>query len=751
MTGRQRLTRLAAAAGLAGAVSAAYVIACGPFVTIMRPVDHVRPARVAAYARGEVGVVREHFARRFLVQAFRRFNGLPAIPVAPRSQEMLDARVSDAIKAWQAFRQSVNAEDVNLDLFADRSIGNYQSVPNCLYDTFTKAVATGKARADKYGATSPQLRDWLKAQDAAFSSCWGGLTLPDPAPANADALTRADRAYQTAAAYFYGQHYDEAAGLFARIAADPTSPWQPYGHYLAGRARLRQATLADPLDTGKLRAAQTELRATLADPRAAFLHASAAGLIDFATYRLDPSALLHELTNTLATADAATPEQVDSYERLLDDHLEDNISFLYSDVKDRDAIVKSGELSDWILVMQGTGDAAFARALEQWKRSGSAAWLVASLWKVAPHDANAPALLDATGRVAPASPAYLTVGFLRVRLLAERDAADQARAALAALPRAAATDDDVETINLLNAERFRLARSMDELLEFAPRYLASKRLDISSWRDPEEDPDPGPLKREMVFDDDAGIVFSRKLPLARLVEAALSPALPPRLRLRVASAAFARAWMLDRMDEALRVAPVLRALSPSAAADLRRFESAAPADRHIAGLRLLLRTPGIRRDVIGVEDDQDYGQHELSRSFEHMFQRNWWCPYDPDLEGKRDWPSDDSELQIALYRSAGSPDPTFLTSDERAAAARERVAMAKMGAAAMYFADEAVAWANSRPKDPDAAEALAHAVEGTRWGSCAVSATSASSKDAFLTLHKLFPQTEWARKTKYWY
>ena len=59
-------------------------------------------------------------------------------------------------------------------------------------------------------------------------------------------------------------------------------------------------------------------------------------------------------------------------------------------------------------------------------------------------------------------------------------------------------------------------------------------------------------------------------------------------------------------------------------------------------------------------------------------------------------------------------------------------------------------WAVARPSDQDAAEALAHAVEGTRWG-CADTTTTAASRAAFQTLHRLFPKTEWARKTKYWY
>src|SRR5262249_57395745 len=131
--------------------------------------------------------------------------------------------------------------------------------------------------------------------------------------------------------------------------------------------------------------------------------------------------------------------------------------------------------------------------------------------------------------------------------------------------------------------RFMLARSMDELLAFAPRFVVSERLDMSSWKDPDENTEPGPLNRDPVFDDDAAAAFSRLMPLTRLVEASTSTRLPPRLRLRVASAAFTRAALLNPIDDALKIAPVLRALSPSAAAVLLRFRSAAPPDPHLAG------------------------------------------------------------------------------------------------------------------------------------------------------------------------
>jgi hypothetical protein len=749
MSDTRRLIRLACTAAIAAGGAAAYVLACGPVLTVLRPLESLRPAQTEPYDRGDLGVVREHFARRYLVQAYRRLSGKPAILVSPQPEPaspFVPTNDVPPIKAWRDLHQQVMGTDAAID--ADRRIGDYQLVTNCMLDAYATAAKTGRTRLERFGAASPAVREWVRAQDAVLANCSGtALVLPDPAPANADALTRADRAYQTAAAYFYAMQFDEAARRFEQIAVDTASPWRPYGRYLAGRARIRQATIPETFDRPKMLAARADFQATLADRDAAFLHESAKGLLNLIAFRAEPIPHLRELAVSIGGADTVTSAQLNEYERLLNVLLGDVATYEYAGIADRAAIAATADLNDWIMVMQGTGDAAAARAIEQWKRSSSLAWLVASLWKTPPNHADAPALLEAAGRVAASSPAYLTAAFLRVRLLAERGSGDQARALLATLPQKAAGNGDVEAVNLLIAERFMLARSLDELLQNAPRVAASKRWDAAPWNDTEGDTDTGgPLKRPPVFDDDAAIVFSRRLPLARLVEASKSQLLPARLRLRVAAAAFTRAWMLGRDADALAVVPVLRALSPSAAADLQKFEAAPPADRHIAGLRLLLRTPGLHADVKGIEDEQD-AEAGLSRDFDHTFRRNWWCAVP---KGERGLPESESALLPVLYRSQDVPGPPFLSADERDGARREREGMAAIGTAPNYLAAEAVKWAKARPTDLDAAEALAHAVEGTRWG-CTDGSTTTASRTAFQTLHQLFPKSEWARKTRYWY
>lgn len=727
-------------------LATASVLACGPFIYDLLPIDTVRPGNLRGYVyRGELGVVRPHFARRYLVQAYRRMTGREPLR-AVGQLKLFDPALGESHKQWIEAHKRIAGTDPGIQI--DRNIGDYQFVRNCLGGAFATAVETLTERSARYGADSPRVREWLKAQDQVFHNCSDEqVVLPDPLPASADPLARADRTYQIASAYFYAIEYGEAAKRFRQIAADQASPWRPYGRYLAGRALLRDATAGTDLDRAQLAEAAAEFRRVLADGSAAFLHASARGLLDRIALRLAPVDRLRVLSASLSSANDVGAQALRDYEYLMDAAVGDTASYEYGDIRDRGTLAATAEMNDWILVMQGVGTGSTDRALAQWKRTGALPWLAASLWKVAVQSADVPALLQAAERVDRASPAFYTVAFLRVRLLALRSRNEDARAVLAALPSqpSATNGPDEETLNFINALRFKLARSMEELLAAAPRSVTAPN--ESHWSDVEDKPSTQ-APRGPVFDDDAGAVFTNRLPLARLVEAAGSTVLPDRLRLRVASAAFTRAWMLKRDDEALAVAPIVASLSSSLAVDMKAFETAvAPQDRHLAGLRLLLRTPGLRANVKGLEDDEDYAHKDLSRSFDHTFRRNWWCGFD---EGEKDKSYDGSQVLEWLYEKGSVPYPGFLSKEEIAATERERAALVSLGSAPTYLAAEAVKWANARPADLDAAEALSHAVEGTRWG-CTDALSTTASRNAFQTLHRLFPKSEWARKTKYWY
>jgi len=56
----------------------------------------------------------------------------------------------------------------------------------------------------------------------------------------------------------------------------------------------------------------------------------------------------------------------------------------------------------------------------------------------------------------------------------------------------------------------------------------------------------------------------------------------------------------------------------------------------------------------------------------------------------------------------------------------------------------------SHATDARVAEALHRVVRATRFG-CTTDTSPDTSREAFTLLHKLFPQSEWAKQTPYWF
>jgi hypothetical protein len=95
------------------------------------------------------------------------------------------------------------------------------------------------------------------------------------------------------------------------------------------------------------------------------------------------------------------------------------------------------------------------------------------------------------------------------------------------------------------------------------------------------------------------------------------------------------------------------------------------------------------------------------------------------------------------------PPPEFLNS-ARALAATQFAALQALGTAPNYFCRIAIAWTEKNPADPRAPEALHLAVRSTRYG-CTDDQTGRWSKAAYDLLHARYPNTTWAKNTKYWF
>ena len=109
-------------------------------------------------------------------------------------------------------------------------------------------------------------------------------------------------------------------------------------------------------------------------------------------------------------------------------------------------------------------------------------------------------------------------------------------------------------------------------------------------------------------------------------------------------------------------------------------------------------------------------------------------------------------LHAGFEECLSKPEARFLSDAERSAANGEAEAFAKLPPGPYFLAEKALQWAGSHPDDPRVPEALHRVVEAVRYG-CGSDPTrdSSYSKRAFTLLHKRYPNSEWTKKTKYWF
>ncbi len=367
--------------------------ACGPFFTDAIFVYSKHPDfPLEQFAAGRLGVVEPSWARSYLVAAYRNLSGAGLSP-----------NEASAIKAWikkwldARSKVPVLAASAEIRAFRNREKPHeYESFLNCQEDAFDNAVAALNERIKRFGADSAQVRDWIVAQDTVFSNCRDGRQVPDSARLDQDALIRADRAYQIAAANFYAGNFDEARQQFDAIARDHSSPWHDNAPYLAARSLLRKGSFADKDEerVPPLTEAEARLNAILKDKSLASSHQAAARLLNLVHLRLRPAETLHELAHAIIAKDgrADFKQAVWDYTVLLDKFVGDDEKV---DKQKLPTEVRADELSDWILTFQDQSAAAANYSLGQWQKTRALPWLLAAISKATATGQQSDALLSA--------------------------------------------------------------------------------------------------------------------------------------------------------------------------------------------------------------------------------------------------------------------------------------------------------------------------------------------------------------------
>lgn len=766
------------------------VEACGPdfepdvFLRVSVPDD------VAAFAQGKLGLLGSGYDSKDYAVAYRYLNGgtlsaaeqkafvgTPA-PVEGANQDwtkMTPEEIGKARAAQQAAAEAASAPGQWLAARAehvpalatkeqatefpkswDGTIEFDPSYLNCPDGAFRTATQTMARRAKEWGGGSAWLKDWIAGQDAVFANCarnatplpWlppgqkaaapMGPSVPAEAPANGPPLLKEDRAYQTAAAAFYAKDFDQAARDFEAIAKDTGSPWSRWGTYLAARATVRKAfatgKVTNPwggdlasFDMATMQQAQAMLEGLLAHPEPS--REAVVAELNFVRLRTEPEKRVNEICTALGG-----PGPDANFAQDLDD-----LSFAL----EKELPVKNpAPLYAWIEAWRRAP--AGGSPVETWQQTHGLPWLVLAMTQAFAKDADAPQLLAAAENVGPGTgtdrAAWETVFYHRVRLLIGMGKKDEARALLEGmLPgQIAGTPDSF--LNGLLAERMAVARSFEEFLTYAPRTILQGD-DVTgaaplwpctghpAWLKemghcPVKGQPPG-------FDVDAVTVLNEETPMALWVKAAESPLLPPNLHEDVVLAGWTRAVVLEDAGSAAQMAGLL----PAA---IRKTTGTG----YAADLTIL-ENPGLRPYV-------ETGTSRLGNYAElDEFRDNWWSS---DWRGRYQ-----STSSLGRVDAAG-----FLTQAQLATGAAEYQKLDQGANGAVVIGQRVVDYAKTHANDATVPKALALVVRATHYGAQAwvtdqkamqanQAQVTAVGKAAFELLHERYPQSEWAKKTPYYY
>ena len=121
------------------------------------------------------------------------------------------------------------------------------------------------------------------------------------------------------------------------------------------------------------------------------------------------------------------------------------------------------------------------------------------------------------------------------------------------------------------------------------------------------------------------------------------------------------------------------------------------------------------------------------------YRDNWWCSA--------------SAINAQYNSILGKPDDTgapFLSAADREQAAAEWKKLKSVATGPNWLGAQTLAFAQAHPQDPRVPEALYLVVRATRYG-CTDKETGDFSHRAFDLLHRRYPNSEWAKKTPYWF
>jgi hypothetical protein len=704
-----------------------------------------------AYFHGRLGILRPTFDDNRLYAAYRQMMGGSFTDAQARA---LIAPCCDAPGAddntpgsWTDVRKRVlgtaaPAKDAPpRQRSSDRSAFDVTCFPNA----YRNAAATLTLRIKEHGVGDPAVREWTIGEDAVLANCAADSALPAEVP-NAPDWLKADRAYQIAGAHFYRLDYAGAAALYAAIGQDAASPWRKLARYLAARAGVHAAIVADTADS--IAAASTAIAGLAADPELDDYRADAPKLAAMLAFATRPQERAQELAKSLLGADLPATLAVDIH-----------------DLRDLERTGKRyTDVGAWIYdIDMLTGEKGRQNAdvkadvLKRWHDGHALPWLAAAMMFLDPGDADTAEAIMASQAIDASSPAHDTLAWNRLRLLIGLGKTDDARAELDRQLADPSLPEGVD--NLLRYQRLKLARNIGEFVKFAvrrgeflmyvydpstnlaavPLPLAPRKWDpetasFVSWRPELMQKDP------LFFDADGAYAMSSFMPLPMMAQVVLAPTLPANIKRDIGLAVWTRAVLLDDTDTAKAMAEAIAPFFPQYADDWRSYRAAATAEaRRVEAALILLKLPAARP-----YPDSGLG-YVYKRDKIGLYGPRWWASGDGPF-GERDDNGTpllcpDCALPLPLVA------PPFITAKDTTRARADNDRLGKLPGAPAWLGSVVIPWAKAHLSDPRVPEALHNVVRATQYGDM----DSETSEAAYNLLHSRFPKNPWTAKTPKWF
>lgn len=687
---------------------------CGPFITSWHLVAVSRPdGDPKDWVGGRLGLIQPGFPTRDLGIIWRWLAGVGLNPEAQAALLGEATVYANGEQAWQEARLATGAPP--LELRTGRMV-DYASSPVIGNHALLLAAQTLKARMATFGAKSPEVASWLKAQDRVFVFDGPAVAeLPEPAGPEQPLLIRQDRAYQIGAAHYYREHLLEALAAFEGVAADSANPWLGWARFMKARIYANHGSIAgSALDAQE---ALKVLEGLQRDPKQKALHADAAALENRIRYQEAPAEFYGTLLGNLAQPQRGAA--------------------LAQDLEDLRWLRR---ITPW------TGKAPWpefkARGVHAWIEGLQAGQLEAlmavydgeptlpnlvsvMIWLRAEHPRAEEFLKAAQRSSQKLGPAYATLVTHRLRLLTTQ----KRHAAAGALADEALNQGLAprwpSAWNLWSQVKLAQAKDLDGVAAHLGRRIAAVDDGYGS-EGPDEDKEDRRLLKAL--DPTVVALLNHQLPLKAWQELLASPRFPAELRPELIEALWTRGILLEQAPVTLAHAQELARCRPALAKDLKAWlDETNPLKRR-------------QRAFFLIWDHRLWPQVLMVRkeAFEYGTLLARWNPAPSKT------PPGQSDEALSTLSFPAITTWAFLDESSRKLGEAEAQAIP---APLTWFCLEALAIAEASPEDPLAAEGLSRAVRASRNAN-RDGRSAALVLKAFRLLHKRYPESAAAKAAK---